>query len=121
MGRYEVSSVGLPVGDEEIRSVEFFDEHGTSESICSLLRLAGAETTNYLVTGPFRYHPDDMTQRDHAQIAEYRHSSGRQYPPLYRIKIVIEAEPLTDAETEAEWLAHRDKEPFGRNDGYDDE
>jgi hypothetical protein len=117
MGRYELKGVGLPIGDQEISMVRMFDGSAECGGICELLHRAGAESTDYyMAEGPFRHHPDDMDQSHHAKIDEYRFGTGHQYPPLYRIKIVIDVEPLNEKETEAAWLAHRDKEPIGRID-----
>jgi hypothetical protein len=122
MGKYELSGIGLPVCDEEISSLRLFDNDEESGGIVGMLVKAGAEPTDYYVAScPFTHHPNDMDQSDHNVIDDYRRESGHRYPPLYRIKIVIEVEPLSDAETEAAWKAHRDAEPMGRFDGVDGE
>ena len=116
MGRYELSGIGLPVGDEEISMVKMFDGDGESHTICGLLAKAGTNSTEYyLATGPLSHHPDDRNQSDNNAIADYRLESGRQYPPVYRIKIVIEVEELSEAETEAAWKAQQEP-PWGRCD-----
>jgi hypothetical protein len=117
MGRYEISGIGLPIGDEEISLVKMFD--GESSNICGLLGKAGAESTEYyLANGPLSHHPDDRDQSDDNAIADFRLESGRQYPPVYRIKIVIDVEELSEAETEAAWKAQQEA-PWGRFDeGY---
>ncbi len=118
MGRYEKTGIGLPLGDPEMSLVMWLDREDTSDGIVGMLAEAGATVTDYYTaTSVFSHHPEDVTSSDASIIAEYRTETGRAYPPLYRVKVVVEVEPLSDAETEAAWKAHQLRgEPIGLDD-----
>lgn len=105
--KYEIEVRGVPVSgyEENYLSVP----GGDSLGMCGLLRRGGAESIDDSAHSAFGYlHDHDPGQREFwgPYIAEYRRESGRDFPPLYRIRFAVEVEKLPDAESDAFWESY---------------
>jgi inosine/xanthosine triphosphate pyrophosphatase family protein len=54
---------------------------------------------------------DDHGAYEQDIIDEYRRATGCEYPPVYRVKIVVEAQALTEEERNAWWERKRAPTP----------
>lgn len=72
-----------------------------SIGVSGIVDLVGVENVSWSHAVAFEY-PGSKSWL--GETEEYRKLTGRTRPPVYRMKIVVEAEELTDAEAEAWWL-----------------
>ena len=112
MGRYERSGIGIAVrGYYEEDYLQFDDPLDVEDRYLSATgmveRAVGHEIPRERILTAFRY-PDEPFWRD-TTVNAYRKESGRRYPPVYRIKVVVEVEVLPDDECEAYWERRREK------------
>jgi hypothetical protein len=99
MKRHEVETTGFPiVGPEEdyFSGTKPMECHGIS----SLLRGAGCEAIEWQVASAFGY-PGEKTWAKY--VSDYRKQTGRKFPPLFKVKITIEAEQVPDSESNKYW------------------
>ena len=125
MGVYEKKGVCRPCCGYDSSCLDFIGEGVDGlVSICSVFdALFPGATPRDAVYAAFEFplwYTCDSTDAIDQQIdrewqqmrAEYRQGTGRQYPPLYRVHIRIEAEPLSDEEAKTYW--ERDDSGGGR-------
>lgn len=109
MSETTLEGIGVPVSGEGENYL--LPESGPNLTIASLCRLAGAEVVRWSEATAFTYEDaqvDDLAldpcQKDWQElIDDYRQSSGRRFPQVYRFKITMETAPLSDEESEAFW------------------
>lgn len=100
MGVYEKEGICEAVTDYEENYLEFEDENWP---LCIAETVGVAAGVPAPRNNPYRYFWFPTLPIYDGAIEKYRQESGRQYPPVYRIKLRIEAEALSDEETEAYW------------------
>lgn len=117
MGVYEKEGVCWPCCGYDTCFLKFPDEDDLRESIVSMCSAFGHmfpdvprdsvysafHTLSWYTfdeNDPLDRHSKEMWD---ATVAAYRAKTGRTYPPVYRVHIRIEAEPLTDKETAKYW------------------
>lgn len=61
----------------------------------------------------------EMYERANAEVDAYRNSTGRKWPPVYRVKIVTEAEEVSAEETEKYWLERIEKTKWWKQNPQD--
>jgi hypothetical protein len=83
-----IEGVGYTVADYEDDYVVL---DGQSAGVCRLLGRAGVEPIGDGAAETFARHEDDQFWGKY--VREYRAATGREFPPLYRIRITVEAEP----------------------------
>jgi hypothetical protein len=106
MGRVEKSLIALQeYGQEEnyVRSLDFNESFG----ICNLVKKACGEVCDYDASA-FLYGIDDQDDSVGSKymrevVAEYRQRTGRKFPRLIKLKVVVEAEALPDEESNKIW------------------
>ena len=99
MNKHVVETIGLPVvGPEEdyFRGTNCMESYGMS----SILRPAGCEEIGWATVTSFEY-PGDHRWEEYVEA--YRRETGRQFPPLYRVKITVEAEQVPEEESDRYW------------------
>ena len=99
-----IEGVGTPVGgQEEDWLLLFADTKHKSDSfgICRLLRKAGAVPTQCGVVDSFRsIHNEPFFM---GKVEEYRVTSGRRYPPVYRVRLHALVEEVGGEEAAKYW------------------
>ncbi len=98
-----IEGVFVPVSGYEENYLQSLDENGESVSATSML--GDVHTVDSSEVSAFEGNRYML-----GIIDEYRAHNPTPYPPAYRIKITVEVEPLSDAETEAAWLAHIERQ-----------
>lgn len=115
-----IEGIGVAVSSPDGDWIEF-DDHEQANSISAALEAAGAETVDSHLEHALRtiggkHYDNTLYSRSNKQDVEhYRAESGRQYPRVYRIKVVAEVEELPDDECEAFWVRHRYHQPDDSN------
>ena len=111
MNRYEVSGLGVVSADQEGDRVELGEDYVW---MSRLAERAGIEVVETYAASCFA-EPDMVVDRGDPGLdaylldrqrevrAEYRAESGREFPRVYRMRLVIEAEELSDDEAAAYW------------------
>ena len=100
MGKHTIETTGIPVsGYEE----DFFlgIKPMESHSMCSILQAAGIDSISWTDETAFGYPGEEMWEE---HVKDYRKTTGRQYPPLFKVKLVVEAEKLPDEESDKYWM-----------------
>jgi len=103
---HTVEFVGVPVVDYETDSIQ--TGAVTSLGIGQLCKGAGAEYIEDGLLHALRYslrndrRPHEKAE-DAATRKEYTDATGREFPRMYQFKITVEAVPLSDEATKAEW------------------
>jgi hypothetical protein len=120
--RREIEGIGVPVGNEEGDCI-VFDDYNLPNTITSLLEAAGAECVHSHLEhalnciGHKDYDEVLAGRSNKKDVEAYRAESGRQYPKVYRIKIIAELEELPDDECEAFWVRNRYEADTGESGG----
>lgn len=107
MGVYEKEGICEAITDYEENCLEFGDENW---SLCIAEAVGVAAGVPAPQNNPYRYFWFPIYAD---AIEKYRRESGRQYPPVYRAKLRIEAEALSDEETEAYWKKRAENQSQG--------
>ena len=99
MSKYEAEAMGFPVvGPEE----DYF--HGTKPmevfGISDLFRGAGCEAIAWQTASAFGFPGEKNWDK---RASDYRKETGRKFPPLFKVKITIEAEKVPDSESDGYW------------------
>lgn len=108
---FEKEFVGLTVQDENI-SILTLEKN--NYRIDDLLIKAGISPIDFYIAEDYRNHYwtnlstkklEQLNNNDifADSVLEYRASTGNKYPPVYKIKVVLEVQPLTSEETEKFW------------------
>ena len=106
MGICEREGVCLAVSGYEEDYLDFA-EPGSACGIAELVeQAAGMESPRWDVLTAFELVQSSTAGRDtwSTTVADYQAETGRKWPPVYRVKIRVEAEALSDEETEVFWL-----------------
>ena len=103
---HTVEFVGVPVVDYETDTIQ--SGAVTSLGIGQLCRGAGAEYIDETLLHTLRYSlrsdkGAEEKANDEAMRKEYTDATGREFPRMYQFKITVEAVPLSDEATKAEW------------------
>lgn len=111
---FEVEGIGLTSCDDYCRLI--LDNERCGYTISSLFQKVGVEYIDNYVA--FCYESNDWTnlstpeleklkQNEYCAdyVLEYRASTGNKYPPVYKVKVVVEAQPLTEEDAEKFWKA----------------
>ena len=101
MSVYEKEGIGIPVTSPEDDYV-FFLEGWQSVRVSDLLSAAGAEVINEFVLNALQHPLWQQPEEWRNALATYR-QNGRQYPPLYRVRVRVEVEPLPEEEVPERW------------------
>jgi hypothetical protein len=107
MRRHEIIGTGVAIRDYEDDRLALDVGHA---GITSIARAAGVETIRYGTNCAFEYAgtaADDEATRWQHDVDVYRASAGRQFPPVYRFRVVLEAEELSEDEARAWWEARQ--------------
>jgi len=112
-GTAVVEGACTPVsGYEEDYLVFFSQDQDENVGCCDLMERAGVELLDHSALQAFRYEKVDEAERFDGNLMwaeareEYRKETGRQYPPLYRVRIEVKAERIPDDEAEKIWKAY---------------
>ena len=105
MGVYDLEGTGLAVsGYEE----DYLDFGPGFVGITDLVtRAAGVGSPDWSVLTAFEYCDSPASENWQETADGYRLSTGRKWPPVYRVRIHIEAEELSPDEADAWWVARR--------------
>jgi hypothetical protein len=110
MSKFECKIIGIPVrGYEEDYIeplVETEDGDYMAYGACGLLGQAGAVCVETGHLYGFQYAKmEDSSCASHweERRKKYKEESGRDYPLVYKMKIVVEAEPLSEEESKKIW------------------
>ena len=102
-----VELIGVHLHGEED---DYFDEIPTDyrhprgvRSLGALVDQSGAESIHWTIPDTLGFHEDLSPER----LEAYRTQSGRIYPKLYRWKVTVEAEQLSEEETVRLWEEHK--------------
>jgi hypothetical protein len=98
--KYEIQCVGIGIKGYEEDYLRPFD--GRLISITSLLSKAGATNIDTRTLDFFEI-IDPSFPRWEEYKKEYRDKSKRQYPPAYKVKITVEVEKISDADSDELW------------------
>lgn len=91
----------LAISGYEENYLDFIEGEDTAAGICGLVTsAAGLDSPEWRYMTAFEFPGDDHWQ---PLIEEYRRESGRHYPPVYKVRIVVEAEPVSPDEERAYW------------------
>jgi hypothetical protein len=119
--RASVEGVGLFITGPEQDYVEFFSQPSlkndrrlgvVTTGMCDLAEQADGIVVDCSYASAFRYGQHKSKDLE-ATRADYRENEGegRQYPPLYRIKIDIQLEPISDQEAAVFWKKKSEEYP----------
>jgi hypothetical protein len=111
-----VEGVCTPVGGYEEDYLAFLAQD-TDENVgcCQLMERAGVGMLDQSTLQAFRYEKVDEETRFGGDLMwesgreEYRKSTGRTYPPLYRVRVEVKAERIPDDEAEKLWKAYAER------------
>jgi hypothetical protein len=106
MGRVTIDGVGIAVHGHDDDYIELDEQDLGIANL--VIQAAGVGSPAANVLSAFKY---DGTQGEggvwHEFVATYRQESGREWPPVYRVRIAVEAEALSDEECAAWWMERR--------------
>jgi hypothetical protein len=105
MGVYEREGVGVAVsglGDDYL----FLFDDWKSLRMSDLLAGAGAEVLSEFVLNALQNPTRSQPEEWGAALSQYR-ATGRQFPPLYRVRLRVEVEPVPEEELGGRWNAAR--------------
>jgi hypothetical protein len=81
-----------------------------SQGISQFILDAGGSVVRASVPAAFEYEGDSELSDDgyfNDVRNEYRELTQRKLPPVMRVRVTVEVEPLSDEETERAWEDHR--------------
>jgi len=107
MNKFEIEKEGIAItGPEE----DYFQiTNGNNEefniAISDLLEPVNVPIINWDTISAFELigtesHTDEFWN---SKVNEYREETGREFPPIYKVKFIVEAEPLSEEETKKFW------------------
>lgn len=101
MGKHEVDGIALAVVDYEDDKLMLVGDGDvpTSLGISDLIEQAGGETVRDGVEGA--YHGNPYFGR---YVQDYL-AQGKRWPPLYRVRIFVELEAVSEEEARTYWLS----------------
>lgn len=102
---YRREGKGTLVWDPEMSYLDLFEENGekVSFSLSNAWEDLRAESLEY-VDEHFVTNPDEKPWRE-----TYQERTGQEFPPLYKIRVTIEVEALSDDEVRNLWEARRQR------------
>lgn len=112
MSKFELETVGIPAygPEEDSLLVVKKDDKDYSFSISDLLRYAGVKKIPWQVATAVEYiNNEDYGDRWKEHLKKYQDETGRNLPPLYKIKFIIEAEELSKEESEKLWKEYGER------------
>lgn len=106
MKRHSIETIGFTVCDSDEDALRrSHDELPRHLGMSDLLALVDVDPLHGVCAGAFE--TADLSPTGVTIADGYRANSGRPCPPVYRVRIVVEAEPLSDAESLAWWETRR--------------
>jgi hypothetical protein len=110
IGVYEREGVGVPVSSPEDDYLFLFDGW-QSLRMSDLLAGAGAEVLSEFVLNALQNPTSSPPEEWRAALSEYR-ATGRQFPPLYAVRLRVEVERVTEENLGDRWKAARASSPL---------
>ena len=101
--KYEVKGVGIGVHGYEENYIHLFDDK-ENVAATTLLSSAGAKSISWSEFTAFQY-GEQYGENDHffKYLKEYRRVNKKDFPTIYKIKISVEVEALSDEESKTIW------------------
>lgn len=108
MGSWSYEGIVLPESGYEEDFLHIGDPPGQDYigAVGMIEKAAGTEVPGG-VNSSFEYEHNDEDGFWTSGRDEYRNESGRQYPPVYRVRIQVEAEQCSDEETAEYWAQYQ--------------
>lgn len=113
MGKATFEGTCVPMCDYDGSALRFVSGPAASlegaryMGVLRMVRAAGAEFVSDSHVFGFENvgSPDNGSSDEwvNEKVADYRAETGREHPPLYRVRVVVEAEPVSDEEAAAYW------------------
>jgi hypothetical protein len=110
MNLYEREGVGVPVTSPDDDYLFLFDGW-QSLRMTDVLSAVGAEVLNEFVLNALQNPPWSQPEEWQAALKEYR-ASGRDFPPLYRVRLRVEVEPIPKEQLRDHWEASPTESPL---------
>jgi len=104
MGKHEIEGICVAVTGYEEDFLRF--ANGDTVGACSMVKAAGAHPLEWRTETAFSSGGkiDSRIAQEWEKLREeYRNDTGNEYPSAYRVRIRVEVEALTPAETAAYW------------------